>query len=322
MTAFPPGVGLNVVGACAASERCGSHRHSCARARRTGRPSSIRRSRRSTPPTPETSRSRRWRAFRSTRRSAARITVTATAIDVDRQPGSASPVAVFVRSANAAQPARDANGSAQERVLRLGHRPRHRRGHHDRRSDHSRFSTEHHHSARHRHAAGAVQRQRASERRARACRRHSRARSFGITAFAVDQAGRVGYAVPADVEERRKATSTRRLVDSTLVVYGRTYALPQQGTIGDIAVDATRGNVFLSNTAFNLLDVWQSSAQAKGFSPASIPVGSLPWGLSISNNPDTLLVANSGGTNISRVFIGSTDASSTPRGSSESYSHA
>jgi len=36
-----------------------------------------------------------------------------------------------------------------------------------------------------------------------------------------------------------------------------------------------------------------------------VAVGSLPWGLFISNSPDTLLVANSGGTNISRVFIGS-----------------
>ena len=39
----------------------------------------------------------------------------------------------------------------------------------------------------------------------------------------------------------------------------------------------------------------------------SIPVGSLPWGLAIGNHTDTLLVANSGGTNISRVYIGSTD---------------
>ena len=61
------------------------------------------------------------------------------------------------------------------------------------------------------------------------------------------------------------------LIDSTHVVYGRTYALPQQGVIGDIAVDAARGNVFLSNTAFNLLDVWQSSATAKGFAPNSDP---------------------------------------------------
>src|SRR5262249_40802537 len=99
------------------------------------------------------------------------------------------------------------------------------------------------------------------------------------------------------------------LRDSTLVVYGRTYALPQQGVIGDVAIDAGRGNVFLSNTAFNMLNVWQSSATAKGFAGTGIPVGSLPWGLAISNNPDTLLVANSGGTNISRVFIGSTIAS-------------
>src|SRR4029079_2811620 len=33
-----------------------------------------------------------------------RVTVTATAVDVDRQPGSASPIAVFVRSASSAQP--------------------------------------------------------------------------------------------------------------------------------------------------------------------------------------------------------------------------
>ncbi len=94
-------------------------------------------------------------------------------------------------------------------------------------------------------------------------------------------------------------------MDTTLVVYGHTYALPQQGTIGDITVDAARGNVFLSNTNFNQLNVWQSSSSGKGFSPTPIAVGSLPWGMVMSNNPDTLLVANSGGTNISRVYIGS-----------------
>ena len=35
-----------------------------------------------------------------------------------------------------------------------------------------------------------------------------------------------------------------------------------------------------------------------------VAVGSMPWGMFISNNPDTLLVANSGGTNISKVYIG------------------
>ena len=33
-----------------------------------------------------------------------RVTITATAVDLNRQPGSAGPVAIFVRSANAAQP--------------------------------------------------------------------------------------------------------------------------------------------------------------------------------------------------------------------------
>src|SRR6185295_9992548 len=88
------------------------------------------------------------------------------------------------------------------------------------------------------------------------------------------------------------------------------YALPRQGTVGDIAVDAARGNVFLSNTDFNLLEVWQNTTAVKGFAPGGVPVGSLPWGMFISNNPDTLLVANSGGTNISRVYIGSTTAGS------------
>ena len=53
-----------------------------------------------------------------------------------------------------------------------------------------------------------------------------------------------------------------------------------------------------------------------------IAVGSLPWGMAISNNPDTLLVANSGGTNISRVFIGSTSAPSHARGSPAPHPHA
>ncbi len=130
-------------------------------------------------------------------------------------------------------------------------------------------------------------------------------RKLGITAFAVDQAGRTGYAV-GSTAGTPQGDINAAIIDSTLVVYGRTYALPHQGTIADIAVDAGRGNVFLSNTNFNLLEVWQSSANAKAFANG-IAVGSLPWGLAVSTNPDTLLVANSGGTNISRVFIGSKD---------------
>ena len=125
-------------------------------------------------------------------------------------------------------------------------------------------------------------------------------KKLGITAFAIDQSGRIGYAVSA-TNPGTAPNFAQGLNDSTLVVYGRTYKLPHQGTIGDIAVDAARGHVFLSNTAFNLLEVWQQNGAARGFASQGVAVGSLPWGLFVSNNPDTLLVANSGGTNISRA---------------------
>jgi hypothetical protein len=236
-----------------------------------------------------------------------RITVSATAVDVDRQPGSAAPVAVFVRAANTATPRvtqtvlpkseysdsvtvhatgdgitivgliiRDSTGAIIQR-------------------DTVKLAPPYNANVQSNIALGLAP--------------TLQGKKLRITAFAVDQSGRTGYAVPT-TRGTSEGDITLALVDTTNVVYGRTYALPQQGTIGDIAVDPVRGNVFLSNTAFNLLNVWQSSATTKGFATTSIPVGSLPWGLFISNNPDTLLVANSGGTNISRVFIGTTNASS------------
>jgi hypothetical protein len=133
-------------------------------------------------------------------------------------------------------------------------------------------------------------------------------RRLGITAFAIDQAGRIGYAVPLS-RASGEGNLSNAVIDSTLLVYGHTYPLPHPGNIGDITVDAARGLAFVSATAFKSVDVWQSSVSGKGFAPTSIPVGSLPWGMFIGNRSDTLLVANSGGTNISRVYIGSTDAS-------------
>lgn len=130
-----------------------------------------------------------------------------------------------------------------------------------------------------------------------------------IFSFAVDQQHRTGYSLPAGSSTPNPNQATAAS-DSSLIVYGHTYALPQSrpGTIADIAVDRARGNVFLSNTRYNLLEVWQDPSKA--FASNGIPVGSQPWGLAIGNNPDTLLVANSGATTISRVFIGSTNASS------------
>jgi hypothetical protein len=235
-----------------------------------------------------------------------RITVSATAVDINRQPGSASPIAVFVRSASLAQPRVTQTVSAKNEysdsvnvratgdgIAQVGLIIRDSLGTVVQ-TDTVRLSAPYNANIQMNVALSlppALQGKR-----------------LGITAFAIDQAGRVGYAVTAN-RSTPEANLANAVVDSTLIVYGRTFTLPHQGTVGDVVVDAARGNVFLSNTAFNLLEVWQSSATKKGFAPTNIPVGSLPWGMFISNNPDTLLVANSGGTNISRVYIGSTDAS-------------
>jgi hypothetical protein len=235
-----------------------------------------------------------------------RVTITAVAVDANRQPGSASPIAVFVRSASLAQPRvtqtvavkNEYSDSVNVRatgdgIATLGLLLRDSVGTLVF-SDTVRLPQPYNANVQQNVALGLPP--------------SFQGRRLGVTAFAIDGTGRVGYAVPAS-RSTPEAVLANALVDSTLIVYGRTFALPHQGIIGDITVDAARGNVFLSNTAFNLLEVWQSSAAGKGFASANVPVGSLPLGMFISNNPDTLLVANSGGTNISRVYIGSTNAS-------------
>ena len=235
-----------------------------------------------------------------------RITVTATAIDLNRQPGSAAPVAIYVRSASAAQPRvtqtvqlkSESGDSVQvhatgENITMLGLIIRDSVGT-PIQTDTFRLSAPYTANAQANVPLALPPTQ--------------QGRRLGITAFAVDQAGRVGYAVPV-TRASAEGNLGNALIDSTLLVYGRTYPLPHAGMVGDITVDAPRGHVFVSATAFNAIDVWQSSSSGKGFSPSSIPVGSLPWGMFIGNRSDTLLVANSGGTNISRVYIGANDAS-------------
>ena len=122
-----------------------------------------------------------------------------------------------------------------------------------------------------------------------------------IISFATDQNGNTGYSMQAGTTVPNTAQASA-FADTTFVTFGQTYALPRTGVVGDLAVDEVRGNVFLSNTSFNLLEVWGNGT--KTFQPGGIAVGALPWGLFISNHPDTLLVGNSGATTISRVCVG------------------
>jgi hypothetical protein len=125
-----------------------------------------------------------------------------------------------------------------------------------------------------------------------------------VISFAYDQNGRVGYSVAATVSTPQ-TDPARAFVDSALIVHGRTYKLPRQGVAGDVAVDVPRGHVFVSNTKFNRLEVWRGDLTQ--FDPLGVAVGSEPWGMAIGNDPNVLLVANSGGTNISRVDINQSD---------------
>lgn len=124
-----------------------------------------------------------------------------------------------------------------------------------------------------------------------------------ISAFAVDDSGRVGWAVPAGATT--PVTDTTKMArDTALVVYGQTFALPRAGVAGDISVDTARGNVFISNTKYNRLEQWSSATGT--FDPTGVAVGSEPWGMVMQMDNDTLLVANSGGTNISKVCVNPT----------------
>jgi len=130
-----------------------------------------------------------------------------------------------------------------------------------------------------------------------------------IRSFAYDGGGRLGYSVRSTSVA---GTSFVDAIDTALVVYGRTYTLPvnRNGAIADLVVDQTRGNVFLSNINYGRLEVWQKATQA--FDATGIVVGSQPWGMTKSRTAaagDTLYVANSGGTNLSRVYIGAASAS-------------
>lgn len=132
-------------------------------------------------------------------------------------------------------------------------------------------------------------------------------RRVTVTSFAIDQGGRYGYSVPAQAT-LPQGEAARAHADSAFIVYGRTFSLPRAGLAGDVVVDEVRGNVFVSNTSFNRLEVWSGATRA--FDANGVAVGSEPWGMTISaTDPNELLVANSGGTNISRVSIASGAAS-------------
>src|SRR5262249_28446523 len=152
-----------------------------------------------------------------------KLTITASAVDIDRQPGSATPVAAFVRPASAAQPRvqQTVSGKSEftdsvlvkatgEGIAAIGLVIR------DSTNKIIQIDTVKLTPP----FNGNVQ-----QNVALALPPSQQGRKLGITAFAIDQAGRVGYAVPA-TKGTPEGDINAAIVDSTLVVYGRTFALP------------------------------------------------------------------------------------------------
>jgi hypothetical protein len=127
-----------------------------------------------------------------------------------------------------------------------------------------------------------------------------RGRRFKVAGFAVDPSNNRGGSVP-----RTSNVPSTVALDTArgLFTFGVTFvssAVDSANPIADIAVDR-RGNAYLSNINRNRVEFWQRSGLSGAFSTNPIPVGAQPWGMAFNLTGDTLFVANSGGTNISRV---------------------
>jgi hypothetical protein len=134
--------------------------------------------------------------------------------------------------------------------------------------------------------------------------------SFEITAFLLDASGNCAAAVTPGQTQSLPCVNDGGTVTAQganafrytrAVVGGRTVTLPEGGRIMDAAVDTVRRNLLLSNIQRDRIEVFR--LESERFT-TFIPVGSQPWGLGINRTGDTLLVANSGGTNVSSVYLG------------------
>ena len=96
------------------------------------------------------------------------------------------------------------------------------------------------------------------------------------------------------------------LADTITVINGITVALPAGGQVADAIYDPNRDELYLTNIDLDRVEVF--SVADTSFKTA-IPVGSRPWGIALwprdtlGNNADTVIVGNSGSTDLSVVNV-------------------
>lgn len=118
-----------------------------------------------------------------------------------------------------------------------------------------------------------------------------------VRGFARNSNGTLGYAKLAGGADR---------VDTVTVVAGVTRPLPLGGVVADGYYHAGKDRLYLTNIVRNQLEVFNL---ADSSFKAPINVGSRPWGISVWPHDrtgavgDTILIANSGGTDISYVDL-------------------
>jgi hypothetical protein len=102
-------------------------------------------------------------------------------------------------------------------------------------------------------------------------------------------------------------SATAAQADTVVVVFGVTRPLPAGGRVADAIYNANLNEVYLTNVELNRVEIFQLSDTT--FVPGGIPVGAQPWGIALwplSNTGvygDSVVVANSGGTNLSVVDV-------------------
>ncbi|MCH7715179.1 MAG: hypothetical protein IH876_03525, partial [Gemmatimonadetes bacterium] len=136
--------------------------------------------------------------------------------------------------------------------------------------------------------------------------RFSPALEVYVTAFALDSVGNRGVlsktSVALSVADGEKA-------DTVTLVAGHTVPLPQGGTVADAIYNRNNNKVYLTNPDLDQVEVFNIATTKF---ETSIAVGSRPWGIGLwpvntdSVHGDTIVVANSGGTNLSIVDVSGT----------------